>query len=124
MAEGATEEKLLPVFAAKAGLDFDKEGVQLIAAGGKNQVAKLYNELSPKLNIPVLLLLDADAQPIAEKIKENILVKDKLFLISKGEFEDILSSELICKAINNFYKTATCVNCSDLGCDLGCDFGD
>ena len=30
--------------------------------------------------------------------------EDTYFIIEEGEFEDILKHELICRAVNNFYK--------------------
>lgn len=35
IAEGATEETLLPEFAKRCGYDFDKEGIYVLSAGGK-----------------------------------------------------------------------------------------
>ena len=35
LVEGATEEKLLPIFAKKMGMDFFKKGVELISSAGK-----------------------------------------------------------------------------------------
>ena len=43
LVEGITEEILLPVFARKLGYDFYANGVQVIPAGGKNQVVKSKN---------------------------------------------------------------------------------
>ncbi len=105
LAEGATEEKLLPIFADKQNLNFLKNGVQIIGAGGKNQVAKLYCEIKECFKIPVFILLDQDAAPIAKSIEQMLKPKDKLYLIKEGEFEDILPLNLICNSINTFYKT-------------------
>ena len=102
--EGITEETLLPVFSDKQGVNFKQNGIQIIGAGGKNQVARLYYEIKDKLNIPVLILLDADAQEIASKIEPVLKDKDKLYLIKEGEFEDILPLNLICRSVNSFYK--------------------
>lgn len=108
IAEGITEEILLPTFAKLLHYDFDENGIELIAAGGKNQVAKDYIKLKDALNIPIVILLDADAKTIAETISDKLREFDKLILIEKGEFEDILPLNLISKAINykftNFFK--------------------
>lgn len=104
LCEGITEEILLPVFSRLAGFDFDKKGVKLISAGGKNQVAKLYCELKDELNIPIFILLDADAIEIASKINSVLRSIDKLYLIKHGEFEDIFSLNLIKRTINKRYK--------------------
>ena len=118
LVEGATEEKLLPIFAEKLGIDFDKKGIQLIGAGGKNQVAKLYKKYYQKLNLPVLIILDADAVEIAEEITQILREKDQLFLIQEGEFEDILPINLICKSINTFHGLTAQVCPAEIQIDL------
>jgi len=103
LAEGSTEEILLPVFSGVAGINFDKTGIEVIASGGKNQVARIYAEISREINLPVFIILDEDAQEIADEIKKNIRIQDRLHVISGGEFEDILPDELICRAVNSHY---------------------
>ena len=70
LCEGITEEILLPVFANILDYNFEKNGVQLISAGGKNQVVKLFYKYSDELKIPIFVLLDRDAE---ENTKEIIL---------------------------------------------------
>lgn len=103
LVEGATEEVLLPVFSSLAGINFDKNGIELIASGGKNQVAKIYGEINQETNLPIFIILDADAEEIAAEIKKNIRPQDRLYLISGGEFEDILPDELIYRTVNLHY---------------------
>ena len=100
LAEGITEEILLPKFAQILKFNFDENGVIVIPAGGKNQVAKEYLKLRENLKIPVVILLDADATEIAQKISNKLRESDRLILIEKGEFEDILPLSLLKKAIN------------------------
>ena len=104
LSEGITEEILLPRFAKLSGFDFDKNGVKLISAGGKNQVAKLYCELKDELKIPIFILLDADAVEISEKINCVLRDTDSMYLICHGEFEDIFSLNLIKRTINKRFK--------------------
>lgn len=112
LCEGITEEILLPKFSQLAGFDFDKNGIKLIGAGGKNQVAKLYCELKNELKIPIFVLLDADATETAEIIEEIIRPSDKIHLIKHGEFEDIFSLNLIKRTINNrFNNICECAIC-------------
>ena len=103
LCEGITEEILMPKFAKIDGYDFDKNGVHLISAGGKNQVAKLYCELKDELKIPVFILLDADAKETSENIKSVLRQKDRIYLIKHGEFEDILSINLLKRSLNGEY---------------------
>ncbi len=104
LCEGITEEILLPGFARLCGYDFYKNGVKLIGAGGKSQVARLYCELKEELKIPVFILLDADAKPTSDAIEPILRDCDSIYLIKHGEFEDIFSLNLIKRTINNRYK--------------------
>ena len=117
LCEGITEEILLPAFAAAYGYNFDKFGVHLISAGGKNQVAKLYCELKDELKLPIFVLLDADAQKTAETINGMLRNSDKIHLIHHGEFEDLFSLFLIKRTINNRYKNILQCAVSDFKSD-------
>lgn len=104
LCEGITEEILLPKFGALGGYNFDQNGVKLISAGGKNQVAKFYCELKDELKIPVFILLDADAVETSESILKVKRDCDHIYLIKQGEFEDIFSLNLIKRTINQRFK--------------------
>lgn len=112
--EGITEEILLPVFASKLGLDFDKKGIFVLGAGGKSKSPSLYLKLRDKLKVPVVLLFDNDAKEISEILNKSLLKKDKIILIDKGEFEDILSPYTIKRALNNEYKPITPLQIEEL----------
>ncbi|MBQ4122697.1 ATP-dependent endonuclease [bacterium] len=101
--EGITEEILLPVFAAKLHSNFEQKGIYILGAGGKSKSPDLYLKLKEKLKIPVLILFDNDAQEIYELLKQNLLKKDKTIIIKKGEFEDIISLNLLKRSINKEY---------------------
>lgn len=102
--EGVTEEILLPVFAAKYGYNFDKHGIQVVSAGGKNQVVKLFYTFAEQLKIPIFVLLDNDALSNYNQIKLRLRNFDKIHLLIGGEFEDILPKELIVKSLNDYFK--------------------
>lgn len=102
--EGITEEVLLPKFSNICGYDFNKNGIKVISAGGKNQVVKLYYRLSEELKLPIFVLLDKDAEVNEELINHKLRKQDKVHLLDSGEFEDILPKELIVKTINNEFK--------------------
>jgi predicted ATP-dependent endonuclease of OLD family len=114
LCEGITEEILLPEFAKFCGCDFDKQGIKLISAGGKNQVAKLYYELKNELNVPIFVLLDADAIEVSNSIKSVLRLQDTIYLIDKGEFEDIFSLNLIKRTINNSFRNICECSISDI----------
>lgn len=112
--EGVTEEILLPEFAKLCGYDFDKFGVHLISAGGKNQVVKLFYQLSESLKLPVFVLLDSDAKENFAQISIKLRKSDKVYIIPDGEFEDILPVKLVKKALNNHFKNFSSVTLKDL----------
>ena len=99
LCEGITEEILLPVFADLLGYNFDKNGVQLVSAGGKNQVVKLFYKYCDELKIPIFVLLDSDAEENSKEIEPKLRDHDKIYCISSGEFEDILPKPLIERAL-------------------------
>lgn len=100
IAEGATEETLLPEFAKRCGYDFDKEGIYVLSAGGKNQVVKLYYRLVDSLKLPIFVLLDKDAKENLEEIKPKLRPIDKIHLLACGEFEDLLPMELVQRTLD------------------------
>lgn len=104
LTEGATEEILLGEFAKLCDFDFNKNGILVIGAGGKNQVARKYYKMSELFKIPIFILLDLDAIPTKELIEPKLNKKDKIHLIKNGEFEDILPKNLIIQALNDKNK--------------------
>lgn len=97
--EGITEETLLPVFAKLLDYDFDKNGIHIISAGGKNQVVKTYYQLSEQLKIPIFVLLDKDAQENLYSIQTRLRPTDTCYILKSGEFEDLLPLDLIKRTI-------------------------
>lgn len=113
LCEGITEEILMPKFARLAGYDFEKHGVRLISAGGKNQVEKLYCDLKDELKLPIFVLLDADAVETSNNIKKVLRNSDYIYLIKHGEFEDIFALNLIKRTINKRFKNICESNITD-----------
>lgn len=104
LVEGITEEILLIEFAKILGFDFKKEGIFVLGAGGKNQVARKYYKLIEEIKIPIFILLDMDAIETTEIIKPKLRKTDKLYKIKSGEFEDILPKNLIKNALNHHFS--------------------
>lgn len=98
LCEGATEETLLPILAKKCGCNIEE--TYILGAGGKNQAGRKYLKMLKEIKVPIFILLDADA----DEIKNAIIAKkrdiDRVYLIEKGEFEDILPKKLVIEAIN------------------------
>lgn len=120
LVEGITEEILLPEFAKvckldeEEGFDFDKEGIHVISAGGKNQVVKLFYKFSDILKLPMFVLLDNDAGENFNEIKSKLRDKDKVHVLKCGEFEDTLPLKLIKRTLNKNIKDFSPVLISDL----------
>lgn len=115
--EGITEEILLPKFAKICGCDFDKQGLYLISAGGKNQVVKLFYKFADSLKLPMFVLLDSDAKENFEEISAKLRPYDKVKVLASGEFEDILPLNLIKKTLNEHFRNYSSVILDDLRAD-------
>lgn len=116
--EGITEEILLPKFAKLCGCDFDKEGINLIAAGGKNPVVKLFYKFADILKLPVFILLDSDAEESFNLIKHKLRENDRVYVLKSGEFEDILPLNLIKRTLNRYFRNYFSVKLEDLRKDM------
>ena len=103
LCEGITEETLLPEFAKLCGYDFNKNGVYVVSAGGKNQVVKYFYNFADTLKIPVFVLLDKDALENYNEILPKLREFDRIHILKSGEFEDLLPDSLIVKALK--YET-------------------
>ena len=118
LVEGITEEILLPAFSRFLGYDFYAHGIQIIPAGGKNQVVKMYYKLAQELKLPIFVLLDKDAEDNINQIKPRLRNIDKIHLVSCGEFEDLLPKTLIVKTVNEHFKNFLRITEEDLIRDL------
>lgn len=98
--EGITEETLLPEFAKLMDFDFDKNGIFILSAGGKNQVVKTFYKLVECLKLPIFVLLDKDAEENYREILPKMRKIDRIHLIEHGEFEDILPVKLLEKTLS------------------------
>lgn len=117
LVEGITEEILLPAFSKFLGYDFYAKGIQVIPAGGKNQVVKMYYKLAEELKIPIFVLLDKDAEENINEIRPRLRGIDKIHLVASGEFEDLLPKSLIINTVNSHFKNFLAITEKDL--DLG-----
>lgn len=113
LVEGLTEETLLPAFSKYLGYDFYKEGIQVIPAGGKSQVVKMYYRLSEELKLPIFLLLDKDAEENIAQIRPKLRSIDKIHLVSCGEFEDLLPKSLMIKTVNKHLENFNSISDED-----------
>ena len=119
LVEGITEETLLPEFAKLCDFDFDKNGVYIISAGGKNQVVKLFYQYADILKIPMFVLMDKDAYENYEEIIPKLRNNDRVHILECGEFEDALSLPLIIKALNYGLENISILDKKDLEKETG-----
>ena len=78
--------------------------IQLMSAGGKNQVVKLFYKFAEQLKIPIFVLLDSDAEQNVIEIEPKLRKHDKIYRIESGEFEDILPKNLVEKSLKSSIK--------------------
>lgn len=118
LVEGITEEILLPKFAKLCGYDFDKKGIYLISAGGKNQVVRLFYYFAEILKLPIFVLLDSDAQENFDAIRPKLRQNDRVYVLKNGEFEDVLPLNLIKRTLNKHFINYFSIKLEDLRKDL------
>ena len=70
--------------------------------------------MKEKVKIPIILLFDSDAIEICNVLNKTLLNKDKIIIITQGEFEDILSLNLIKRTLNTEYEPASKLLIDDL----------
>ena len=100
LVEGVTEEILLPEFARVCGYDFDKNGIYVISAGGKNQVVKYFYKLVQNCKLPIFVLLDSDAIANLDELRPRLRDIDRIHILKCGEFEDALPETLVRRTLD------------------------
>jgi hypothetical protein len=100
LVEGPTEVLLLPHYGARCNLDFNQHGVNVVPAGGANQVLRKYLEARETFAIPIVAVLDADAEEQAEMLYESLRPEDRMFIFSSGEIEDAIDVPSMLSTIN------------------------
>jgi len=119
ISEGITEEILLPKLAQICDYDFDKNGVYMLSAGGKNQVVKLFYQLAEILRIPIFVLLDKDAMTNYNEIKPRLREFDRVHVLECGEFEDALPLQLVKKALSYDLKNISILENESFDNEIG-----
>lgn len=93
LVEGQTEAIVLPHFARLSGLSFNQLGVEVIASGGAKQVARRYLTIKDTVRLPIICVLDGDAEHSAELIEDSLRDCDQLVSLAVVELEDSYSAE-------------------------------
>lgn len=118
LTEGVTEEILLPEFSKLTEHNWIDENIKIVATGGKNQVIKQYKIYRNQIKIPIYILLDNDAKPVYDEIKQFMRKIDFIHLIEKGEIEDIIPINLFKNAINHEFKLQSKISIKDFDPNL------
>lgn len=102
LAEGQSEEILLPRFAELKGTDFASHAVEVKSCGGAKQVVRQFLNLRDVVELPLVAILDSDVNEEAEILKESLREIDSLLVLKEGELEDSYSDETFVKLINYY----------------------
>jgi putative ATP-dependent endonuclease of the OLD family len=113
LAEGETEELVLPEYLKACGLDCDMRGVSVIAVEGKNQIPK-YWRLFSAFQIPLLVIFDNDDDGSGEKRKSNtnlvscfdVSLEQILAVTSWAQIESARSPRTQLIILKNNFETA------------------
>ncbi len=118
LCEGQTEELLLDNICKIFNLNFMQAGIKVIAAGGKNQVAKKFYQMVEYTKLPFFILLDKDAFKIKELIEPKLRKIDTLYILNSGEFEDLFSNQIIKNTINLYHNNDFQCSLNDFSTEL------
>ncbi len=114
LAEGSTEELLIPAIAKAMGQDLHYEGILVVSVGGKNQMLQQYVDYAEHLSVPISIVMDRDAQSLLPDLAHYQRDEDHIFILEEGEFEDIYALPLIVKTINEHYRPVQTVTLEQL----------
>jgi hypothetical protein len=103
--EGPTESVLLPALCNANGLDLNKAGTMIVAAGGANQVVRRYMTAKETFAIPIFCILDGDAVEQAELLYQNVREGDGLHVLEDGEIEDLVKIDALIPLLNAFIES-------------------
>ncbi len=103
--EGSTEEVLLPCFGKVFGLNFQSQAFMVVSAGGAKQVAKRYLLFRDLVAMPIVCILDRDAEEQSALIGDCIRDCDKLFVLTSGEIEDTFETVAFTRHLNQYLES-------------------
>jgi hypothetical protein len=106
LVEGATEQILLPHFAACISTDWKARAVLIIPAGGANQVVKRYPALRAQLKLPIDCLLDGDVSSQAQLLANQLSAGDRLYVLQSEAIEEAFPRAQIVDLVNAYFDTS------------------
>lgn len=111
--EGLTEAVLLPHLLRCLNVDADESGVLIVPAGGARQVVRRYSKWRDLVSLPILVILDKDAEVQAEVLRESLRTIDRLHILAAGEIEDIFDDKLLVLLVNEHLRYVGLANAVD-----------
>lgn len=100
LVEGPTEALILPGMARCLDADFESVGALVLPAGGANQVLRRFLELRDICTLPIVSVLDSDAESQAAILEDSLRDIDRLHVLKSGEIEDVFDEVLFGRLIN------------------------
>jgi hypothetical protein len=101
LAEGQTEQRLLPRLGEALGLP--ETAWWCLPVGGKSQMLGIYAHIKAALALPVVILLDADAEALHQPLLPQLRPQDRLCVLADGELEDHLDPVWLVNTLNRAY---------------------
>lgn len=108
--EGPTEEKVIPIWAAKMGIDLSKLGVKVRPTYGKDSGKyhlRVLIDATENVQVRVFMVLDKDAEAQTRNlVKTKALVLNKnLFLLTKGSIEEYYPKDKFVDALKSVLRS-------------------
>jgi hypothetical protein len=100
LVEGQSEAMILPHLTSYLSVDLDALAVHVTACGGAKQVARRFLELRDVTRLPIMVVLDDDAQDESQIVQDMLRPQDRLHILSKGEIEDIFEPAMLIDILN------------------------
>lgn len=102
--EGPTEQAVIPLFAAKLGIDLPELGVGVVPLRGSSKGKyhlKFWKEVMERVTVSRYMLVDSHAKQEAEEaIKNGLIERSKCFVLKKHSIEDYYPVEVLLDVIH------------------------
>ena len=102
LVEGNTEAILLPRFVSVAGIRAQTGTPLFIPCGGANQLLRKYLHLRDQVKLPILCVVDHDADEQSDTIRDLARDHDRLHIWNLGEIEDTFPALSLLEMLNAY----------------------
>ena len=107
LVEGYTEEDVVPIWADKVGVDFEKNGVAVISIRGAEKgrySLPMWREITRSAQIPIFLMLDGHAKKEVQMlIDKGDIAPNHCLVLSEHSIEDCYPDDAIVTAAKNLW---------------------